>query len=638
MRHPIRTLLACLGALAAFAAAAPALAAHAWVSLGGPGGSITRYAPGSTTPAASFAVPAGASDLILSADGSQLIVGTTSNAQANIPAGAPSVVALLDAASGAELARYPMPASVVKLVREGSGRRVYATGTAADGTVVTMSLDLQTGATASAPVPGATAFGLYALGISADGATLFVATRDQLLFIDSSSLAVTATLSMPSNGVSAPPLATPDGRTLMLNSSTRVYAVDLATRTLRAQRDIANTAAAFGNALSPDGRTYYVNGGTIAALDTGTLTLLRSASLGQDNPRRLGLSPDGSTIYATDLTYATTLVLDAATLATQRTLRHIAPPWAVAVRADGSPLFLDENANALVQVDTETLAAGARFPVGSTPGAAVSSLGKLFVPETANVALQRTPSAPQPAVPLPVEMISVSSAAAIGDRVYANSGSQVRVIDARREKVLARPLLLRVPQSGGIGSALQIAPAGDGSTLLASYVALNFSTAPVGGGLLRVNPATGRQQVLSSFPFLPLAVAADRSGQYAYATGFLVPGALGQWDLANGRFVRAVAPAGNPQYGALATSADGSLLLAADAHGKVDLLDTASMSVVAQLPAGTRPSGVAVSADGTRALVTDAGAPRVTVIDLPQRRVLGTVEVGAPSQAVSFVD
>lgn len=631
------TCLRLLAVLAVGFTVLPALAARAWVSLGGPGGSVATYRAIGGAPAAQFATPPGATDLLLSPDGTRLLVGTTTNAQNDIPGGAPSLVAVLDAATGAELARHPMPASVVKMVRDATGRRVWATGTRADGTVVVMALDLQTGATAIAPVADTTDFGLYTIGLSADGTTVFVPTRDGLAFIDSASLVQTARLALPSNAIVAPPQATPDGRTLMMTGAGRVYAVDLATRTLRGQRDITTSAAAFGAALSPDGGTFYVSAGTLSAIDVATLSVRGAVNLAQANPFRLGLSPDGRRLFATDLTNATTTVVDAATLTPGAVLQHIAPPYAVATLDDGSALFLHENASALVQVDTATLGAGARFAVGSAPRTAVLSAGKLFVPETANVALQRTPAAPTPAQPLQVNMISPTSAAALGERVYVNSGSEVRVIDARRERV-TRTLLLRVPQGGGLGTAIGIAGAGDDTTFLASYVALNFSGAPVAGGLLRVNPATGAQRALSSFPFLPSVVAADRSARFAYATGLLAPGTLGQWDLSNNRFVRSAAMPGGPQFTALAPSADGSLLLAADARGVLYFVTTATLALENTFPAGTRPSGVAVSADGAHAIVTDAGSNRITVFAVGQRSAIGTIDVGAPSSAVMFVD
>jgi DNA-binding beta-propeller fold protein YncE len=576
--------------------------------------------------------------MLLSPDGAKLYVGTTSTQQGDVRSGAPSIVAVLDATTGAVLRRYPMPSSVVKLARNEKGTLVYATGSAADGTVVVMSLDLGSGATASAAVPGTTSFDLYTLGISADGARLFVPAKNGIVIFDAATLAAVGTVALPANQVVAPPLATPDGKTLLATGTSFVYMIDLATRTVAKKIAIDAPQAAFGDVLSPDGKTFYVNAGTLSAIDVASGSVKGSVALGQTNPFRLGISPDGTTLFATDLTFGTTIVVDAATLTAGRTLRSIAPPTAVVVRPNGDPLILNENSNAIAEVDAGALTAQPGFAVGDAPGPGVMAAGKIFLPEAANVAVEDTPAAPIPAKPITDHLIGTEQAAVVGDKVYVNEGSLIVVIDAGIERATGT-IIAKTPSGGGsIGSALSIAGSGDGHTLLASYVAIQIDGGPSAGGIVKIDTVSGAQGRISSFPFVPGVVASNRTGTLCQAIGFENPAEIGVWDTVGNKFLESVVMPGNPSYVALASGADGTTLYLVDSQGKVDILDATTLQLLGSLPVGTHPSGIAISADGTQALVTDSASHAITVLDLTTSTIVGTVNVGAPSAGAVFVD
>jgi YVTN family beta-propeller protein len=196
---------------------------------------------------------------------------------------------------------------------------------------------------------------------------------------------------------------------------------------------------------------------------------------------------------------------------------------------------------------------------------------------------------------------------------------------------------VRVPSSGGIGTALAIAAAGDNISLLASYVVFDFSGTPADGGLVKIDTVLGKQKPLSSKLFLPWRVAGDRIGAFAYATGYFAANQVGRWDLANNRFDKSATVPGNPDYSALAVSADGSTLLLADAaHGKIDFLNAATLQLQGSLAVGPKPSGIAVSPDGSQVAVTDGTSNTMIFVDLATRTVQGSVNVGAPSLAVVF--
>lgn len=624
------------GTVALLVCLAPAaFAAEAYVALAGPGGSVSQFRPIGGSPVKSFATPRGASDILLNADTSRLYVGTTTARIADIPAGSASLVAVMNPLTGATLAQFPMPSSVVKMVADATDDHLYATGTAAvTGEVQVMSLDLHTGLTAKTAVPGASPFSLYPIALSRDGGTLYVPVTHSIAIFNAHTLNFIGSMALASNGIVAPPLVTLDGRTLLAAGAGKVYAIDLASRTLAKTLPIATSAAAFGTALSPDGKTFFVSAGTLSAIEVASLTVRASAALGQTNPYRLGISPDGSRLFATDLTFGRTAVVDAATLAVRATLQSIAPPFGVAVLANGHALVLNENSNAMVRVDAQALAVTGGFPVGDAPGTPTLAAAKLFIPEVANVALQPRPLAPIAARPVNVGFITTNGAVTLAERVYVNSGSSVRVIDPTLERVTGSILL----QTGSLGSALSIAASGDGQTLLASYVVLQIDGGPTDAGIIQLNTATGRQKKIHSPSIVPDRIVSNAAGTVAYGIGYYIRSQVGVWDTTNGVFVRSVTLPGNPSYVALGVSSDGNTLYLVDQQGKVDFVDAASMHVVATVPVGVGPSGIAVSADGTRALVTDAKSNSATVIDLIAMGAVGTVDLGAPSTGALFLD
>jgi YVTN family beta-propeller protein len=88
---------------------------------------------------------------------------------------------------------------------------------------------------------------------------------------------------------------------------------------------------------------------------------------------------------------------------------------------------------------------------------------------------------------------------------------------------------------------------------------------------------------------------------------------------------------------ALALSADGSRLLTANqTSGSVSLVDTASGQVVAEVPTGDKPSGVAISKDGKRGAVAHWYGYDLAVLEvgLDTLEVVGRVEVGPEPRGV----
>jgi YVTN family beta-propeller protein len=68
----------------------------------------------------------------------------------------------------------------------------------------------------------------------------------------------------------------------------------------------------------------------------------------------------------------------------------------------------------------------------------------------------------------------------------------------------------------------------------------------------------------------------------------------------------------------------------------VSVIDTASNSVVATIPVGGFPDGVATTPDGIRAYVTNAFDSTVSVIDTASNKVIATIPVGSAPAGVAI--
>jgi YVTN family beta-propeller protein len=72
---------------------------------------------------------------------------------------------------------------------------------------------------------------------------------------------------------------------------------------------------------------------------------------------------------------------------------------------------------------------------------------------------------------------------------------------------------------------------------------------------------------------------------------------------------------------------------------KVSVIDTATNTVVATIPVGVGPIGVAITPDGTGAYVTNLFSNTVSVIDIATNTVVATIPVGqAPSRVAITPD
>lgn len=87
----------------------------------------------------------------------------------------------------------------------------------------------------------------------------------------------------------------------------------------------------------------------------------------------------------------------------------------------------------------------------------------------------------------------------------------------------------------------------------------------------------------------------------------------------------------------LALSRDGGLLLATNlASGRLSLIDTAAMEMIASVYTGERAHVVAFTNDDRQAWIANIGENNVSILDVGTRRILGTIPTGKGPTGLAF--
>ena len=302
------------------------------------------------------------------------------------------------------------------------------------------------------------------------------------------------------------------------------------------------------------------------------------------------------TAYVTNAGDATISVIDTARRQVVSTLKLTGNLSGVAVSPDGARLFAaagqNRHKNTLLVLDTRSGAVVKTVQVGDTPGALASSPdGATVYSAEDNFLTVISGQDGNIAARLPLVTLAAAVDVSPDGRIVfvsAPAETAVKLIDARNRAVLATVELPGIP--GGLacspdGRQLYVTDTESG-TLVVIDVARRAiaATIPVGSG--------------------PFGVAGSPDGTRAYVT-------------ATGRSPRAHEVGG---------------------QGSVVVVDTARRRLLARVPVGDVPHGVAVTPDGRAVLAVNLGSDTVSVIDTQSNTVSAVIPVGrAPGVFGRFI-
>jgi YVTN family beta-propeller protein len=343
-------------------------------------------------------------------------------------------------------------------------------------------------------------------------------------------------------------------------------------------------------ALSPDGSRLYVvceGTGELVVADPAKLTTIARIKVGRV-PRGIALNHDGSRVYVTNSSVDTVSEIDTGTLTVTRSLTAGFEPSGVTLDASGQVLYVANRiSNDVSVIDLQTGTEIKRLAAGR----------------------------------------GASNVAAIGSHVYvthiypnpgkfrSTSESEITEIDTEHQAVEKRLRLhnaagvfhVAFSRDGRLGIAGELRPK---NLIPLAHVAHGWafgdSLALFGedvGGVVQL-PLDELERYFS-LPF-GVAIAPDKSRVYLTASGTDEVAILDLKHLLDA--------ARAPERDALAND-----------------LSVSARYVLARIPVGRNPRGIALSADGARLYVANRLDDTISVIDAAAGKVAGTIALGGPA-------
>lgn len=209
--------------------------------------------------------------------------------------------------------------------------------------------------------------------------------------------------------------------------------------------------------------------------------------------------------------------------------------------------------------------------------------------------------------------------------VTANEASAVIQIDAQTHRVVGRFEL-------GLGKAPHGARYCEGRLYVANMDGMSLSIVDPTSGSIEEVPLGG----------VAVQTACVPGGRYVFASLYDTREVV-RYDVVTGEIARVALPEGSQGPVQLYASPDGSrmyvcdqgILLDRPASNRLYELDVASATVAATIEVGTGAHGVVVSEDGSRAFVTNIAGASVSVVDTLARTVIATVPVGESPNGIA---
>ncbi len=372
--------------------------------------------------------------------------------------------------------------------------------------------------------------------------------------------------------------------------------------------------------------------------------LVRAAEADDVNyasPLEVLLSPDGARLYVLCQQSEEVRVLDAATYAVMKTIAVGRVPRGFSLSRDGARLFVTNSwDDTLSVIDTRTLAVTATWPVGAEPSSIVEDRAgkRLFVANriSNDVAVLDAQSGKEEKRLLAGRGSSYLTISPDGSRIYATHvypnpphvrtefdnrtapESEITVIDTARAVVVDRMPLYRIAgvfhlafsSDGRLGAVAEYHPKNLVPLAHLEHGGAFAYTLTIFGadvGKTSIEVPLDELERYASQPF-GVAIAPDKSRIYVTIGGsecvivIDVP-----------RLMRFIHTRPRPQSGSFAYD-----------------LSASANYVVARIPVGHNPRGLALTRDGRKLFVANRLEDTISVIDTRSNRVAATITLAGP--------
>jgi len=582
----------------------------------GSSNTVSVINPASNTVIATIPVGNGPGGVIASPDGTRIYLTYAADESA-------SNLSVINTANNTVSATIHLPAAVdySGVVVSPDGSRLYATEPFT-GSVVVINTVTDTVVTTIPAVVSVTA----GVAISPDGSRVYVADGHDgvIAVINTATNTVISTIN-PGKG-SYSMSVSPDGSLLYVANYNleAVLVINAATNVVLSTIPVHSHPVRIS--VSPDGNRLYVVSdgstvnapGTVSVINTVNKTVIATIVVGSD-PNGVSISPDGTRVYVTNSNSNTVSVINATTNTVSATIPTGLEPLSIGnfvlssmTACSGTPLTFTVTVNPSPPTIMASKAAGV---ISACVGMASPSPSIQYF-KLAGIGLSGNITAIAPA------NFQLSLNGAIG---YADS--------------------LTLNQTGGLVDTTLIyvrstatAPQGNisGNVVLASTGAASQNV-PVAGTikpLLTMNPVED-QTVADGAATTPVNFSGTGN---AFTWVNDTPG-IGLAASGTGNIVSFTAKnAGASPIKATITATPVIAPLGYIANlsaGTVSVINTINNTVVATVPVGVSPTGVAISPDGSRVYITNGSSSTVSVINTAKNKVIATIPSGKYPYGVS---
>ena len=544
------------------------------------------------------------------------VINTTSN----------SVIATI------AVGNYPIGASVTP-----DGSKVYVANTDSDDVSVINT------ATNTVTATIAVGNGPAGISVSPDGTKVYVAnfSSHTMSVINTATNLVTATIPVGLNpyGIAV----SPDGTKVYTAnySSDNVSVINTATNMVIATIPAGDTP--FGVSVHPDGTKVYVsnrNSSDVTVINAATNTVITSIAVA-NGPNGVSVSPDGTKAYVANYFSDEVTVINTVTNSVTATIEVGNGPIGVSVSPDGTKVYVVNTSDDDVSViNTATNLVIATVAVGENP----QVVGNFItagdencneVPKTFTITVNPTPVGS--AYPQTVCSGSVANVALVS----TVGGTSFTWTAAIQTSPVGGTITGFSDCSSACGTAIVHTLTNTGT----SSGVVRYTITPSAGGCIGI-PFTVDVTVNLGFDINPIdnqVLCNNESTQPVTFSGS-APGTIYNWvnntpsiglpasgtgDISS---FTAINTSNTPLSATITVSTEGQVETFAyipnNVSNDVSVINVATNTVVATIPVGDSPIGVAISPDGTKVYVTNNFSNFVTVINTATNSVIGTINVG----------
>jgi gliding motility-associated-like protein len=424
-------------------------------------------------------------------------------------------------------------------------------------------------------------------------------------------------------------------------------------------------ASPYDITINPSGSLVYVansNSNSVSVINTATNTVVSTIPTGI-SPQALVVSPDGSTLYVANKGSNTVSVINTVTNMVVATIPTGSGTWGISINSDGSEVYLDmSSTNSVLVINTATNTVtstinGFSRPFSSgnfiTPGSDCPG-----PPVTFTITVNPTAATP-PAITVTTATgtISVcSGTASVSPNIQQFMVSGTYLTGGITATAPAG-FEISLTSGSGFTNSVMIPETSGTATNTTVYVS-SSATAPLGnisGNVMLTSPGAASQTVtvaatVNALPALnkvsPQAVSSGTNTTVVNFTGTAntttwtndMPGiGLAAYGSGNIPSFSAVNTGSSPVTATIiVTPRPSDFAYISNTHSNsVSVINTATNTLVATVPVGSQPQGVAVSPDNGYVYIANSTANTVSVINTATNTVTATIPVGQSPQAVS---